>query len=481
MRGRGSCNRGGFVPGTNVIVVTNRNATGSGSFDAAMGASCPKVILFGVAGAITRDGAVVPNRCDNWSVIGSSAPGEVALLEAGGSAALFNMKGSIDNWTIGHMLMAGGDKNGGPGSTDTFNMVGQRGPSSNGIIYNMTLLWGNDGVLDCNPSGNSPWSNITMWQNIIGVPLKGAAGVSLMHITCNFMSSIRNFYTHSAGRNPQSTGDGNYHSNNFIANPGYGAMTINLCGSGNPPASTRIASVNMFMVRGNNSSDREIVSTLGQSTSCGRLTVYETGNAQMNQSQQISNCNNHNCTSGFSGNELTSNPIAAIEPPGYVPETLVKTQQGLLDFATLITDHAGSHPLTRISYVDTLRDQAINMVDGSGPIGGWRPPEYPSGGSNATTSSSLEGGISVLYPATASYDPTNGADNPCGENMPTGAAAAAITTSGLTRLHEWAIGCFMDNVMPPGYREDTLQYYAVPGGNGSGDIRPNPPLQLSSN
>ena len=83
MRGHGSCNRGGFVPDTTVIVVTNRNSSGAGSLAAAASASCPKVILFGVAGLIHQNGdTIFMNRCSNWSMVGASAPGNVSVTGA---------------------------------------------------------------------------------------------------------------------------------------------------------------------------------------------------------------------------------------------------------------------------------------------------------------------------------------------------------------------------------------------------------------
>jgi hypothetical protein len=184
----------------------------------------------------------------------------------------------------------------------------------------------------------------------------------------------------------------------------------------------------------------------------------------MQNNNTIANCANNNCTSGFSGDDLKASIISAVYPTGYVPETLIHTQAGLLDFATKITTYAGARPLNRLPYIQSNIDEAINMVDGSGLEG------------NHSVDTASEGGIAMITPSSStSYDPTDASDNPCGEDMPSGTAADAIQSSGLTRLHEWVIGCFYDNIMPAAYREDSLQNYGAPGGGGVGAPPPPPP------
>ena len=64
----------------------------------------------------------------------------------------------------------------------------------------------------------------------------------------------------------------------------------------------------------------------------------KTDNFMMNDSFVIQDCTNHGCASAFSAGDWEANPITAIEPAGYVPETITNTQQGYIDFAGKIID-----------------------------------------------------------------------------------------------------------------------------------------------
>ncbi len=206
--------------------------------------------------------------------------------------------------------------------------------------------------------------------------------------------------------------------------------------------------------------------TLNDSSACTNLNVWEDGTRAMaSPGQVIQNCANNGCTGGLSAGDLENSDITAIRPAGYVPESITNDQAGHVEFVDQIATFAGSRPNERFTYVQDRINQSINAVDGSGATSSWSP--------SATVAS--EGTVSVITETPRSgYDPTSGGQNPCSENMPTGSVADAIQSSGLTRLHEWAIGCFFDNVMPAGYREDKLQNYPAPGGGSSGPPPPTP-------
>ena len=265
--------------------------------------------------------------------------------------------------------------------------------------------------------------------------------------------------------------DGYFHANNVHVNALNNFSQLQVCDGGtdgtldNP---TRMEFVNNLYSKGNISGTQNFIIAHGN-LDCITFQLWEDGTRVIDENQSLQDCTNHGCTFGFRGGQLVSSSIAAIDPTGYVSEVIGPTQQDLVDFATKIGSYAGARPLSRFSYVQTKINQSINSIDGTGPESSY---------SKATTIAS-EGGIGVLTPAPISgYEPTSAGDNPCAENMPTGAAADAIQSSGLTRLHEWVIGCFYDNVMPAGYREDKLQNYGPPtgGGNGPPVARPNPPM-----
>ena len=66
---------------------------------------------------------------------------------------------------------------------------------------------------------------------------------------------LRNFFIHSAARNPLARGDGMYVANNFAANYGYQNVQLNPCGSSGstPDATTRMQFEWNLAVAGNNS------------------------------------------------------------------------------------------------------------------------------------------------------------------------------------------------------------------------------------
>jgi hypothetical protein len=66
----------------------------------------------GVSGLIYRHGRIRMSNCDNWSVVGSSAPGN-ATLTGTPENALFTTGGS--NWTVGGLTLAAGDEHIEPG------------------------------------------------------------------------------------------------------------------------------------------------------------------------------------------------------------------------------------------------------------------------------------------------------------------------------------------------------------------------------
>jgi hypothetical protein len=322
-------------------------------------------------------------------------------------------------------------------------------PHSNGVVLNSTLIWGADETVQCYPGKGGEQSDILYWQNVIGVPLAGS-GVHIIQNTCPRHSSIRNFYINSTGRHPLVRGDGYFHANNFTANPGWETIHIQPCDGGIYGAQAdpaRFQVINNFMVMGPNTySGRSQVASL-DSTSCTTLQVYEDGNRTMQDDNTVLDCDNHACTDGIAASEFVASAINEVYPAGYVPETIDNDAAGLFEFADQVTSFVGSRPVERLPYLANLVTQAINMVTGSGDEGGCgsRP--------GAVCSSAGEGGISVITPSSQSYDPTSSATNPCGVDMPIGAAADAIQPSGLTGLHEWVITCFYDDVMPAGYRE----------------------------
>lgn len=465
MRGKGSCNRGGFVPGTNVIVVTNRNSSGSGSFAAAVQADCPKVILFGIAGSIPNSANPLQvANCDNWSIVGESAPGNITLTGSNGQQ--FMTHGN--HFTIGHMTITSGNND------DALLQGGMsQGTSTNGLVYNSTFLWApQSSAVSCYTPVGQEQTNITYWQDLLAVGTT-AVGLHELQNTCTNLDTIRTMYIDSQARVPLVRSDGYFHANNVHVNMQNDFSRVQPCDGGiygSQPSRVQMEFVNNAYAEGpaSNSAGNAGYIRLWDSTSCTTFSLWETGTVAMsNPGNIMRNCTNHGCTGGLSGH-LAASEITSVSPTGYVPETISNSQQGLTDFATLIGTYVGARPNDRFTYIQNKIDFSINAIDGSGATSSWSAP----------TTIAAEGGVSQVEGTPQSgYDPTDGAENPCGEDMPIGNAADVIQSSGLTRLHEWVIGCFGDNVMPAGYREDKLQNYSSPTGGGSGPppTRPQPP------
>ena len=453
MRGNGSCNRGGFVNNTNVITVTNRNSSGAGSFAAAIAASCPKVILFGVAGIITSSGgSTITANCDNWSIIGSSAPGNITLYGANGSNLI--MVGS--NVTVGHLTVPSGSNDDGLswGGSPT-------GQHDNALLYNVSTMWAPvSSTINCyhiNPGLDV--TNVLLWQNVL-MAETGAVGLHLQNNTCQQTNSIRNIYMDSGARVPLIRTPDYFHANNVAINAVNDFARMQPCSGGIlAPAENpwRSSWINNYYAEGPASAGAGnsgyIRHWTQDSLACTTAQVWEEGTAAMsNPGNNIQNCANHGCTGGL-GAIMQGSAISAIHPTGYVPEAIVNTQAGHAAFVAQIGAYAGSRPTDRFTYVQDRINQSINTVDGVGTESSW----------TASSTVSSEGTVSVITDTPQSgYDPTAAGQNPCGVEMPTGSAANDIRTSGLTRLHEWAIGCFMDNVMSSGWREDGLEDYAAP-------------------
>lgn len=479
MRGFGTCNRGGFVPNTTVHVIDN--ASELSSF---LAAACPKVGLFGTSGRYMIN-ASVTNDCTGWSLVGASAPGQVVISGTGGNPQI-ETKG--DNYTIDHLVIAPGDEgitSGGLGNRDALDL--HYGPPGSGtaggnnvVLLNNAFIWGTDETVTC--YSTEPMTNVTYWQNIVGVGLVGNHNLNhLISGNCVRHSLLRQVTVHSDGRNPLVRADDFIMANSYVFNPGFQSVLMQPCeDSGVVPTETNL--ISNLMVRGPNTNSHEFF--MQQTTSCvGGSTIYESGNAVMNGvSRAVENCAGHGCFSGTAPTWAGS-PIGNAMPAGYVPESIGTPTDSadLLAFGQKLIAYVGPRPNERMAYLQTLMGEATNGLDGSGSLGSFACPVTAAAGS--CTGSATEGGISQITPATATYNPTSAADNPCQEAMPTGAAANAITTSGRTRLHEWVIGCFYDDVMPGGYREDALQYYPAPDGPPPVEpvARPNPPaiLQVS--
>ena len=311
MRGNGSCNRGGFVQNTNVIVVTNLNANGAGSLRAAIEAGCPKVILFGVSGLVNVGGVdnVWANNCDHWSLVGASAPGNITVT----GAATNNIHTMGSYWTIDHITITGGVND----DAIAFNGVGG-GNQTHGIVMNTNIIWGRDEYTQCYPPAGNEQNNLLHWQNFISTGILDAPGSHIAQNICKFNNTIRNMYTDAKARTPLVRGDGYVHANNVHINMMNDFSRVQPCDgtTGTIDPQVRMEFFDNLYAEGPSSGAAGMSGYIrnwdGQG--CTNFQMWEDGNVAMAApGNVIQNCANHNCTSGISG--FTSNVIAAVHPP----------------------------------------------------------------------------------------------------------------------------------------------------------------------
>ena len=172
--------------------------------------------------------------------------------------------------------------------------------------------------------------------------------------------------------------------------------------------------------------------------------VYEAGN-----SATWMDCTSGGCVSNETGGTMIiGTEIASSKPTGLVPESFtVGNAASEQAFVDLIVEHVGSRPTDRWSHTSTVLGY-LSDIDGT-----------LQGGLVDEVSTDPAGGWPTF--AENSVDHTDVNDTHCGAAIPTGANKDDVMTSGLTRLHEWAISC-TDSVMPPGWRPDTLELYPAP-------------------
>jgi pectate lyase len=132
--GYGAASKGGA--GGKVLSVTNLNDSGPGSLRAAIDASGPRVVVFGVAGTINLAGDL---RVDDpfLTLDGSTAPGPVVVR---GGMLLVTTHDVI----VRHLRFRPGDQVGSPADVDAVTLNGLRGEVYNVVLDHVSMVWGPD-------------------------------------------------------------------------------------------------------------------------------------------------------------------------------------------------------------------------------------------------------------------------------------------------------------------------------------------------
>lgn len=467
-RGFGACNRGGATTTSNVYYVTNLNAAGAGSFDAALTSACANsgVIVFDVSGVIEYgDDYVIPNPCSDVTIAGETAPAPGIFLKE----FIFRMRGAT-NFVVSHIYVAPGDE-GAWYDSDNRDVMDFAGPfvGDNVWVQNLTGMWASDETFTCYPADTNTTikSNVSFHQTAIVEPLHKSihsdtyhSKGSLTREECEYFDNTRFVILHSADRNPRT-----YSPNRFIANavvynwgstitsdifPPTGALGTAATFERIPAVDNWTNFIDNIYVKGPETLDGTRSDAIGLvKASVTGNTIYEANNVLWTQGGHDRDCDTpaHNCFDGSNAGVWAAAQIASAYPTGYVPESMPATNPGQIVLAQKILNHAGARPTERPTYhsrINTLFDGPINRMNGSGDEGQIKDCVA------ASTCANDAGGWPTLAENTIDHSQTNHCNGP----LPT-ATKDNVTLSERTVLHEWLITC-QDAMMPSGWRQLTL-------------------------
>lgn len=225
--------------GGRIIRVTNLNATGPGSFRAAIETSGPRIVVFEVAGIIDLGRSTLTISEPFLTIAGQTAP----------TPGITIVRGGIDIRTHDVIMRHIRIRTGVDGQArrsgwevDGVSTIAAR----NVIVDHCTITWALDENLSASGprfTGNTPeeWRrgtshNITFSYNVLAEGIANASHPkgehskgSLLHDNASGILIYRNLYAHNYERNPLLKGG--VHAavvNNFIFNPGAQAIHYNL-------------------------------------------------------------------------------------------------------------------------------------------------------------------------------------------------------------------------------------------------------------
>lgn len=227
--------------GGSIVRVTNLNASGAGSFAAAIAMNGPRIIVFEVGGVINLNGSSISLNNPNVTIAGQTAPGKGITLINGG------MNIQAHDVIMQHIRIR-------PGATG--HLVGAWEPdgmTTNGagkvIIDHCSFSW----AVDENCSASGPrfegatpedWRNntshaVTISNNIISEGLSNSTHTkgehskgTLVHDNTKEIAILNNLYAHNKDRNPLFKGGARgVVVNNYIYNPGVAAVKFGLVDS----------------------------------------------------------------------------------------------------------------------------------------------------------------------------------------------------------------------------------------------------------
>jgi len=215
--------------GGKIIVVSNLNDQGPGSFRAAIEQTGPRIIIFSVGGTIEIDSSLEIKE-PFITIAGQTAPGDGITLKNSGKNSVDSLIISTHDVIVRYIRSRPGPPNEISSNGDALEILGPG--AYNVIIDHCSFSWGIDEVV-------STWydaHDITIQWSIISEGLncskhkKGCHGMGLLLGSegSKNISIHHNLFAHNIQRNPliQTSGQVDF-INNVIYNAGFTPITIN--------------------------------------------------------------------------------------------------------------------------------------------------------------------------------------------------------------------------------------------------------------
>jgi pectate lyase len=181
--------------GGRVVHVTNLNASGPGSLQAALSASGPRIIVFDVSGLIVADEIRIEHG--DFTLAGETAPGAGITLDARLFATYLDF--SVTNFIIRHLRVRPTDLSGDQG--DAIRLAN----NSNFILDHVTTSWGSDETVDLYQSHDFTiqWSTIEASAPLASHPDGAYHNYGLINGPNGYNASIHhNLFAHHSHRTP---------------------------------------------------------------------------------------------------------------------------------------------------------------------------------------------------------------------------------------------------------------------------------------
>ncbi len=344
--------------GGTIIRVTNLNASGPGSLDAALRASGPRIVIFEVGGTIdwTQKGPTVV-RNGNLTVAGQTAPSPGITIRGAGIIIV------ASDVLLRHIRIRVGDDPAGPppDNRDALDIEVSGGlPTRNVVVDHCSFSWAIDGNMDLWYSGVS---NVTISNTITSEALMNSLHSKGEHSTgmligdgIQDVSVLRSLFASNRSRNPiLKGGTRTVLINNVMYNAGY-------------------ANINLGDYEGSGAIRTSLVGNVaiaGPDTPAGARYLVRIDSTVSGASRAYVSDSRSDSSSGHVLNYAASTVLASSSPIGLSGFSILPSSQT----EARVLERAGARPADRDA-VDSrviagVASRSGRQIDSPSDVGGW--------------------------------------------------------------------------------------------------------------